>query len=129
MQGEPAPAPLDEPGERGPLFRTGPDVAGVGDQQVGPVEVGDTVVVLVHGGAHARMLTEQFQQPQPRVVEVVPASAADEHGVQRPAGPATAQYWTRVSSPPSTARLTPTTKEPVRPSRNATAAATSSAVP
>ena len=78
MQGEPPAAALDVLGERPLLLGGGTHVARIGDEQVRGAQRLEAGVVLEDAGAHPLVLAEFAQQFQPRDVEVVPLTAADQ---------------------------------------------------
>ena len=125
MQGKQPAARANSVTEGEGLLPSGPHIARVGDDGVCRSERGNIREVLVDAAAHAVMPPEQLKDLQPRIVEVMPAAAADEgdvhparcaasrgsHRLRRDRSrPGVGQNWVRTVMPPSHTMFVPTQK-------------------
>ena len=82
MEGQPTPASAHKFLERDLLVRShAREIARVRDQKIRRRESAKIAVVPRHSGPNVRVLTEQLQQFHTSEIEIVPAAAANQIGV------------------------------------------------
>ena len=125
MEGEQPAARTNPVTEGQSLLPSRPHVACVGDDGVRRSQCGNIRKVLVDAAAHTVVASEKLKDLQPRIVEVMPATAADEGDIH-PARCAASrgahrlwrdrswsgvgQNWVRTVMPPSHTMFVPTQK-------------------
>ena len=107
----------------------GYDVNGVGDEHISRDDRIDVTIVLKHPTSKVRMLTEQTQQLQPCMIDIVVLASSNEADIDTARQARHDQYWTRFVYPLSATTLLPVMTEAEGLARKATTLAISSGPP